>query len=144
MLGPEGEPLSGNQVEGLSAVGGWETPSPKESTYPIHGLDPGKTRTLTFLNAKRGLAGELLLRGDETKSQRIALQPWGVLTGRVVDAEGQPLGDDFQLYPVRFPKGYPESARRAASASRAWFPGNLTPSSSSIRPTCWVTWSPGT
>jgi RNA polymerase sigma factor (sigma-70 family) len=107
VLGPDGKPLTGNQVAGLKDMGYWETPSPEASTYPILSLKPGKGRAVTFLNSKRGLSGELILRGDESKPQTITLQPWGVLIGRVVDSDGQPWSVNAQLYPINFPGGYP-------------------------------------
>jgi RNA polymerase sigma factor (sigma-70 family) len=106
VLDPEGKPLAGNVVAGLRDMGYWETPPPDESRYTILSLKPGKARTLTVLNTKRRLTGELVLKGDETKPQTIVLHPWGVLTGRIVDAEGQPSGAEDQLYGINLPGGY--------------------------------------
>ena len=110
VLGPDGKPLSGNEVAGLSDRGydhHWEkTPPPAASTFTILGLRPGKQRTVTFLNPKRGLTGQLVLRGDEIQPQTITLQPWGVLTGRIVDNEGQPCNTGDVLLGVRLP--FPE------------------------------------
>ena len=107
VLGPDGNPLSGNEVAGLGDWGydhHWEKALPPEaSTFTIHGLRPGKQRTVTFLNPKRGLAGQLILRGDESQPQTITLQPWGVLTGRIVDDEGQPCNTGDALLGVRLP-----------------------------------------
>ena len=54
---------------------------------------PGRSRTLGFRDDAKRLVGELVLRGDETRPQTVTLQPWGVLTGRVVDAEGEPAAE---------------------------------------------------
>ena len=45
---------------------GKNTPPPEASTYTILGLRPGKERNVRFLNAKSGLTGQLVLRGDES------------------------------------------------------------------------------
>jgi RNA polymerase sigma factor (sigma-70 family) len=107
VLGPDGKPLSGNEVAGLSDWSydhHWEkAPPPEVSTYTILGLRPGKRRTVTFLNPKRGLTGQLVLRGDEIKPQTITLQPWGVLIGRIVDNDGQPCNTGDVLLGVRLP-----------------------------------------
>ncbi len=55
------------------------------------------------MNPKRGLTGQLVLRGDESQPQTITLQPWGVLTGRIVDDEGQPCNTGDVLLGVRLP-----------------------------------------
>ena len=55
--------------------------------------DAGRSRILGFRDDAKRLVGELVLRGDETRPQTVTLQPWGVLTGRVVDAEGQPAAE---------------------------------------------------
>jgi hypothetical protein len=111
VLGPDGKPLSGNEVAGLSDGGYgymWKnTPPPEAYTFTILGLRPGKERTVRFLNPKRGLTGQLILRGDESQPQSITLQRWGVLIGRVVDDEGQPCNAGDELFGVRLPSREP-------------------------------------
>jgi hypothetical protein len=111
VLGPDGKPLSGNQVAGLSDWLHdhlWEKELPPEaSTFTILGLRLGKQRTVTFLNPKRGLTGQLVLRGDESQPQTTTLQSWGVLTGRIVDDTGQPCNTGDVLLGVRLPFAEP-------------------------------------
>ncbi len=123
VLGPDGKPLTGNQVAGLRDMGYWETPSPEASSYTILSLKPGKARVLTFLNSKRGLTGQLVLRGDETKPQTITLRTWGVLTGRVVDDEGQPWSVEARLYPFNLPGGYPKIGKDGRFRLEGLIPG---------------------
>ncbi len=107
LLDPEGKPLRGTLIAGLNDAGHyWRGTPPEVSTHTITGLKPGKTRLLSFLDETRHLAGELVLNGDETTRRTVTLQPWGTLTGRVVDEDGEPLGEGF-LYPTRFRSGYP-------------------------------------
>ncbi len=125
VLGADGKPLTGNQVAGLgdTEVGRWETPSPEASTYTIHSLDPGKGRTLRFLNRKQRLTGELVLRGDETKPQTITLQPWGELTGRIVDEDGQPSNAGDELYTENFPGELPAIGKNGRFRVEGLIPG---------------------
>jgi RNA polymerase sigma factor (sigma-70 family) len=92
-LGPDGKPLTDMKIVGLKDMGYWETPPPDASTHTMIALTPGKKRPLTFLNEKNRLIGQIVLRGDETQPQKITLQPWGVLTARVVRANGDPWGE---------------------------------------------------
>jgi hypothetical protein len=95
------------KIAGLRDMAYWETAPSDASTHTIIGLKPGKPRTLTFLNEKRQLAGELLLQGNETGPQKVTLQPWGTLTGRVVNDDGEPWGE-AELHSVLLPNGYPK------------------------------------
>ncbi len=123
VFGPDGKPLTGNQVAGLKDMGYWETPRPEDSTYTILSLRPGKGRTLTFLNRGRGLTGELVLGGNESSPQTITLQPWGVLTGRIVDARGEPATEESQLYPFNLPGGYPKIGKDGRFRLEGLVPG---------------------
>jgi hypothetical protein len=42
------------------------------------------------LHWEKKLAGSLTLKGDEEGEPAVRLQPWGTLTGRVVDEDGRP------------------------------------------------------
>jgi Carboxypeptidase regulatory-like domain len=54
-------------------------------------LGPREPRQLLFVHRERKLAGQLVVRGDEKGDVTVRLAPWGALTGRVLDADGQPL-----------------------------------------------------
>ncbi len=102
VLDPDGRPISGNQVEVLGNDMGYHEKDPIPSTYTIRNWGPGERRTLMFHNLDRRLAGELDLRGDGPQLRSITLQPWGVLTGRLVDANAQPWGleGELDLHPL--------------------------------------------
>ena len=102
----------------------WETPPSDASTHTITSLKPGKRRTLTFLNEKGRLAGELVLRGDETVPQKVTLQPWGTLTGRVVNADGEPWGE-AELHAVILPNGYPKVGKDGRFRIEGLVPGKV-------------------
>jgi RNA polymerase sigma factor (sigma-70 family) len=98
VLDPDGQPLAGALATGQA--GTLEVPVPLAgSEFRAVAIDPDKPRTLAFLHRERKLVGTLTVRGDE-KEPAVKLRPWGVLTGRVVDAEGQPVAGAavFLLY----------------------------------------------
>ena len=100
VLGPDGKPLRGTLVSGLKDfqyTGAWRATPADASTHTIESLRPGKPRVVTFAHQGQHLTGELVLQGDETAPQTVTLRPWGVLTGRVVNADGEPWGEaEFQ------------------------------------------------
>jgi protocatechuate 3,4-dioxygenase beta subunit len=126
VLDPGGQPLSGIQIAGLNDSGHYWTMNPPEvSTYTISGLKPGRKRLLSFLDMKRQLAGELVLDGHETTSQTVTLQPWGTLTGQVVDADGEPLGQGFlhDIREFRPLSGYPQIGKDGRFRVEGLVPG---------------------
>ncbi len=93
VLGPDGQPLTDLVAGGLKDMSGWETVPPGAAGVKVLGLTPGRRRTVGFRHDAKHLVGELVLRGDETRPQTVTMQPWGVLTGRIVDTDGQPAPD---------------------------------------------------
>ena len=77
-------------------MGCWEK-NPVPSTYTITNWRPGEERLIRFINPDRRLTGELVLREEGPEQRSITLKPRGVLTGRLVDADGQPWGFDGEL-----------------------------------------------
>ena len=106
-LGPDGKPMADLFAIGLVEMRGWEKATGEGTTYTVSGLKPGRDRTVGFLHEKKGLVGEIVIRGDETRAQTVRLQPWGVLTGRIVGSDGQPSGEG-SILPIILLKGYPE------------------------------------
>jgi RNA polymerase sigma factor (sigma-70 family) len=109
VLGPDGQPLVGAAVLGLTAV--WPKPaSLRDAGFTAVALDTSSPRDLLFIHAERKLDGHLTLRGDEKETPAVKLEPWGALVGRVVDADGQPLaGVRMQVtYPRYIPVAWME------------------------------------
>jgi RNA polymerase sigma factor (sigma-70 family) len=90
VLGPDGEPLAGAQVKGLTAVWMGKGTALKTATFTVGALDGHEPRQLLFVHVQRKLAGSLVVRGDEKEPVKAKLEPWGVLTGRILDEDGQP------------------------------------------------------
>ncbi len=89
---PEGKPIGGTKVKGVTDLFSdgieYEQESP---TIEIHALDPSKPRRVIITHVGRKLIGTAYLKGDEASPLTIRLQPWGTITGRIIDDEGQPL-----------------------------------------------------
>ena len=56
----------------------------------VRALDPSKPRRVTITHAGRKLIGSVYLKGDETGTLTVWLQPWGTIQGRIIDDEGEP------------------------------------------------------
>ena len=103
---PEGVPIGGTKVKGITDLFSnaleYDQESPK---IEIHALDPSKPRRMIVTHLGRKLIGTAYLKGDEPGPVNIQLQPWGTITGRVVNDEGQPL-NRVQIYSINgiFPK----------------------------------------
>jgi hypothetical protein len=94
LVGPDSKPLAGAQTNGLSGGMRFWTHEPLRSAeFIVKALKPDETRRLLFLHKDKGLAGTLLIRGDEKGPLTVKLEPWGVVTGKVLTTEGKPLTD---------------------------------------------------
>jgi RNA polymerase sigma factor (sigma-70 family) len=92
VVDPEGQPLGGTKASGLTDLF-WSIAYQQDSpTIEVHALDPSKPRRVTITHEGRKLVGSVHLKGDEAGPLTIRLQPWGVVTGRIIDEDGQPRG----------------------------------------------------
>ena len=106
VVDPEGRPIGGTKVKGVTDLFSntleYDQESPK---IEIHALDPSKPRRVIVTHPGRKLIGTVYFKGDEAGPLTIRLQPWGTITGRVVDDEGQPLeGLEIHSIDGTFPK----------------------------------------
>jgi RNA polymerase sigma factor (sigma-70 family) len=90
-LGPDGKPLAGARVNGLRPMSYWENEPLSSAEFTMWGLGPNETRTLQMIHEEKKLAGWLEVRGDEKKPVQLRLEAWGVLTGRLVKPDGEPM-----------------------------------------------------
>ncbi len=64
----------------------------------IRALSVGEQRRLFLQSTDEKFAAVVILTGKETEAVKAQLQPAGVITGRLVDADGKPLaGRSFQV-----------------------------------------------
>lgn len=71
--------------------------------FTATGIDRDQTCTLSFVHRGRKLIGQTTVRPEDKGPLTVRLQPWGALTGRLVDAEGKPLSQ------VKIHLRYPDS-----------------------------------
>jgi hypothetical protein len=91
VLDPEGRPLSGAMFSGWNEFFQWRPLL--SDTFTVEGYQPDKPRALLFVQHARRLAGSQVLQGPQKGPIAVRLQPWGAVTGRVVDAQGKPQSD---------------------------------------------------
>jgi hypothetical protein len=89
LIDPDGKPVKGVTTEGI-IFGGWGAEyNLRTATFPLTKLHPDRARRITFLKADRRLIGSLIARGDGDKPYTVRMQPWGAVTGRLVDENGK-------------------------------------------------------
>jgi protocatechuate 3,4-dioxygenase beta subunit len=90
VVGPDGKPLSGVEVAGLYPD---YVPTEKlaSADFTLKGLRGGRKRVLILVDAGRKLGKLQEIRGDDKGPLVVRLEPLGAATGRLVDADGQPL-----------------------------------------------------
>ncbi|MDA7527433.1 M56 family metallopeptidase [bacterium] len=92
IVDPENQPIIGVKTRGLS-FHPWDTePSLRTATFPINGLHPDRSQRIQFFHEERQLIGFLVARGNDDSPITVRMQPWGAVTGRLIDDSGQPLG----------------------------------------------------
>jgi RNA polymerase sigma factor (sigma-70 family) len=89
---PAGKPLTGVTVAGISAMVLRAVPL-KTAMCPVYALDPEKPRELLFIHSERKLAALATVRGDEKEPLTVRLFPGATITGRLLDANGEPVAD---------------------------------------------------
>jgi hypothetical protein len=91
VVGPDGKPLCGVTVRGLSAIP--DDDVLEGASFAVMGLNPRRMRDLVFLHRDKALGKSLSIRGDEPQPLTVQLEPCGVIIGRMVDKRGKPVPD---------------------------------------------------
>jgi RNA polymerase sigma factor (sigma-70 family) len=111
----DGGPLAGVTVAGITASWPPTYTLPKD-TATVYALDPARPRTLYLLHQGRKLAGWVRVRGDEKGPVTAKLAPAGVVTGKLVDPDGQPVAG--VAVNLQFPTGPGNELYRETGAGR--------------------------
>ena len=93
VIDPDGKPVVEAVAMGLDANVSWGDRVLGSADFTVEDIDPREPRRVYFFQVDRRLAGSVLIRGDEAGPLTVRLQPWGVVTGRVVDDRGRPNSD---------------------------------------------------
>jgi RNA polymerase sigma factor (sigma-70 family) len=93
VVGPDGKPLAGAHVVGLTPLPS-SSPSPSRgletAAFTALGLSPRRARAVVFFHPEKKLGKVEFVRGDDAGPLTVRLEPLGSLAGRVLDAEGRP------------------------------------------------------
>jgi RNA polymerase sigma factor (sigma-70 family) len=86
-----GKPVKGAHATGVTHID-FEHAHPRADTdtLRLYNVEPGKERLVAVAHAKRKLVGTLRVKAAD-KDPVVKLGPGGVLTGRVVGADGKPI-----------------------------------------------------
>ena len=99
ILDPEGKPLTGVRVHSMNPRHFWSAKPLDTASFTLTAVDPKGGRSLVFLHEGKHLAKAVELRGAEPNPLTVRLEPAGIITGRLVDAEGQPRpGVSFLIF----------------------------------------------
>jgi hypothetical protein len=101
VVGPDDQPLAGTHVAGLTplphfaplpfpGMPGQKREGLKTPDFSVLGLSPRNVRNLVFFHPEKKLGKVQPVRGDEDGPVTVRLEPLGGVTGRVLDAKGQP------------------------------------------------------
>jgi RNA polymerase sigma factor (sigma-70 family) len=88
---PDGKPLAGVRVRGLTHTGEYWSDSLPSAEFTAQPPHPDRPRRLTFRHDVRKLVGTVVVSGGSAEPVDFRLEPWATLTGRLVDADGRPV-----------------------------------------------------
>src|SRR5262249_7950079 len=97
VVDPDGKPLAGAIVYGLSPDHVFLPVTLKTETFEVTGLNSRGSRPLLFYHKEKDLGFYKEISGDEPEPLKVQLQPCGSATGRIVDKDGQPV-PELPLY----------------------------------------------
>jgi hypothetical protein len=89
VLGPDGQPLRGVEVVGLTALGDSELL--EGASFTVTGLNPQGSRELLFQHRGKKLGKVVTVRGNAAQPVTVQLEPCGTVKGRLVDERGNPV-----------------------------------------------------
>jgi protocatechuate 3,4-dioxygenase beta subunit len=97
VLAPDGKPCAARAL-GIDPQPFDQTRDVPDGRGTIRAFAEGERRRLFLQSTDDKFAGVIVLTGKETDAVKVQLQPTGVITGRLVDADGKPLaGRSFQI-----------------------------------------------
>jgi RNA polymerase sigma factor (sigma-70 family) len=97
VVGPDGKLLAGAQALGLTSYEGypgWTRAPLPTAEFTVYGLGDGEVRDVYFVHPGKHLAAQVRVRSDD-RGLRVKLEPGGVVTGRLVSADGKPQAGEL-------------------------------------------------
>jgi protocatechuate 3,4-dioxygenase beta subunit len=93
IIDPDGKPLAGALASGLDSNGSWTYQPLKKAEFTVQGLEKGESRLLQFFHKDKKLSGSVVITEGQKDKLTLKLAPSGTLTGRLVNADGNPVID---------------------------------------------------
>jgi hypothetical protein len=91
LVGPDGEPVAGALMMGAEDhFQMWSHQPLPSADFEVHALGSEAKRGLLFYHEAKQLAGAHVVKPDEVSPVTVKLERCGILTGRLVDADGLP------------------------------------------------------
>jgi hypothetical protein len=98
LIDPDGKPVVGVESEGI-VFGGWGAEyTLRTASFPLTKLHPDRARRITFIKPDCQLIGSLIARGDGNKPYTVRMQPWGAVTGQLLDENGKRFTAEPQVW----------------------------------------------
>jgi RNA polymerase sigma factor (sigma-70 family) len=91
VLGPDGKPLAG--ARRLTGMRWWDREGMKTAEFTVQGINPRRLQNFAgviFQHAEKGLIGVAQPPKNKGGSVTVQMRPGASVTGRLVDADGQP------------------------------------------------------
>jgi hypothetical protein len=100
VLGPDGKPLVGARGFGLSGrFPPWDSEGMKTAEFTVRGFNPRRSRAVFFQHLEKGLVGMVQPPKGNGGAVKVQMEPGAAVTGRLVDADGQPrAGVELRLF----------------------------------------------
>jgi RNA polymerase sigma factor (sigma-70 family) len=92
IVDPDGKPLAGAQIHGSIGVR-FDTRDLPTAEFTIPAINPAAPLPYFFYHRQKNLAAAIILKGDEPDGFTVKLQPAATITGRLLDADGEPLAN---------------------------------------------------
>ena len=102
IVDPDGKPVAGATITGVTASWPMTSVVPKDSTT-VYALDPKAPRTLYVLHVEKKLGGTVKIRGDEKEAVTVKLALVGSIAGKLIDTDGRPIAG--VTVGIQFPGG---------------------------------------
>jgi protocatechuate 3,4-dioxygenase beta subunit len=92
IVDPDGKPLAGAHIDGSIGAGFYTRDLPA-AEFSIPAINPAAPKPYFFYHRQKNLAAAVVLKGDEPEGFTVKLQPAATITGRLLDADGEPLAN---------------------------------------------------
>jgi hypothetical protein len=91
LFDPDGKPVVGVRPHGIVSNYYSSAQPLRTASFSLTRLHPDRVRRITFFEDARKLIAFLPASGDGDSPYRVQMQPWGTVTGRIVDDNGNPV-----------------------------------------------------